>query len=515
MDDLKLYAANDQQLNNQIKIVKTFSDDIRMNFGIEKCSKVTIKRGRVKKSDNIILDNGEILKALDHNKQYRYLGFNEHQITDKNSKAALKNEYFKRLKMLLKSELNSLNTISAINSYAVPALSYGFPVLDWTTTELETIDRETRKVLQSFHMMHSQTDITRLYIPRKDGGRGLINIVEHFKNSIINFSSYLLTTDETYLNLVSNWQINRGTKSIHAMAQSYSQELNLEIQQLSTLRKSQRKNQIRKTRLETKIDLLKSKKLHGQYFELLNEPHVDKIATTTWMRSSTLKRSTEATICAIQEQAITTRYIQRNIFHQQINDICRVCNREKETIHHIISGCTVLAPTKYLQRHNNLCKYIHELLLRENNIKNKHTPWYQHQPKSVEENETTKILWDFPIQTDHQIEHNKPDIILLNKTSKEALIIDVAIPSDYNIPRKRIEKIRNYTDLAIELKTLWNLKNVKIVPIIIGTTGVIHKGLSDDVGKLNLKNNRFDFREAQKISLLGTAHIIRSFFNMS
>ena len=148
MDDLKLYASNDQQLKSQINIVKTFSNDIRMSFGIDKCNKVTIKRGNVTNSENITLNNGEILKTLDQNKQYRYLGFNEHHVTDKTSKAALKNEYFKRLKMILKSELNSLNIISAVISYAVPALSYGFPVLDWTITELETVDRETRKVLQ-------------------------------------------------------------------------------------------------------------------------------------------------------------------------------------------------------------------------------------------------------------------------------------------------------------------------------------------------------------------------------
>ena len=455
------------------------------------------------------------MKTLDQNKQYRYLGFNEHHVTDKTSKAALKKEYFKRLKMILKSELNSLNIISAVNSYAVPALSYGFPVLDWTITELETVDRETRKVLQSHHALHIQSDITRLYLPRKEGGRGLINLTEHFKNYTINFSSYLLSSNELYLNLVSNWQLIRGPKSIHAMAQAYCQELNLEIQQISTLNKKLRKYNIKRKRTETKNEQLKSKNLHGQYFNLVDQPHIDKKATLNWMRSSTLKRSTEATICAIQEQAVTTRYIQRHIFHQQVDESCRVCNREKETIHHITSGCSVLAPTKYLQRHNNLCKYIHELILRENNMKPEHTSWYLHQPQPVEENDSTKILWDFSIQTDHRIDHKKPDIFYLNKTSKEALIIDVAIPSDYNIPRKRMEKVRNYTDLAIEMKTLWNLNSVKIVPIIIGATGVIHKGLSDDIEKLGLIENKFDLREAQKIVLLGTVHVVRSFFNIA
>ena len=166
--------------------------------------------------------------------------------------------------MFFKSQLNNLNTISAINSYAVPALSYGFPVLDWTITDLEIIHRETRKVLQLFHMMHNQSDVTRLYLPPKEGESGLINIVDHFKNCIINFSSYLLTSNEPYLTLLSDWQFTRGAKSIHAMAQSYCQELNLEIQQLSTLNKNQRKYQLKTRRTEAKVELLKSKNLHGQ-----------------------------------------------------------------------------------------------------------------------------------------------------------------------------------------------------------------------------------------------------------
>ena len=127
---------------------------------------------------------------------------------------------------------------------------------------------------------------------------------------------------------------------------------------------------------------------------------------------------------------------------------------------------------------------MHELLLREHNLKENYTPWYQHQPRPVEENETTKILWNFAIQTDHQINHNRPDIVLIDKTTKDALLIDVAIPSDYNISRKRLEKLRNYTDLAVELKTIWNLNQVKIVPIIIGATGVIHKNLEGVLSSL-------------------------------
>ena len=63
----------------------------------------------------------------------------------KDLKEELKHEYFKRLKKMTSSKLNSINMI-AINIFAVPAISYGFQVLDWSRTEFEQIDRETRNV---------------------------------------------------------------------------------------------------------------------------------------------------------------------------------------------------------------------------------------------------------------------------------------------------------------------------------------------------------------------------------
>ena len=117
--------------------------------------------------ENIQLDNGEELKSLELNWQHKYLGFRENLTTDKTTKSALKNEYFKPLKMILKSEIASKHTLEAIKLYAIPALSYEFSVLDWTITELELIDRGTRKMLQQYHSMHSKGDVTWLYLPTK------------------------------------------------------------------------------------------------------------------------------------------------------------------------------------------------------------------------------------------------------------------------------------------------------------------------------------------------------------
>ena len=67
--------------------------------------------------------------------------------------------------------------------------------------------------------------------PRKNGGRGLINITNHYKNAMINFSGYLLNSEEQFLKLTSNWQVTRGEESIHQKAQRCRNEIGHDIQQ--------------------------------------------------------------------------------------------------------------------------------------------------------------------------------------------------------------------------------------------------------------------------------------------
>ena len=90
-------------------------------------------------------------------------------------------------------------------------------------------------------------------------------------------------------------------------------------------------------------------------------------------------------------------------------DTYRICRVEKETIHHIISGCDGLSPTKYLERHDNVCKYIHVLLLLEHGFIEKYIPWYQHQPTQVAENNENPVEFldpDWPWSDQQQTRHN-------------------------------------------------------------------------------------------------------------
>ena len=97
------------------------------------------------------------------------------------------------------------------------------------------------------------------------------------------------------------------------------------------------------------------------------------------------------------------------------------------------------------------------------------------------ENEKETILWDSPIIIDRHVPCNKPDIVIQEKKSDRCQIIDVAIPSDYNIQKKATDKMSKYVDLQIEYQRLWN-KKVEVIPVIIGATGIVDKNIKEGVG---------------------------------
>ena len=55
------------------------------------------------------------------------------------------------------------------------------------------------------------------------------------------------------------------------------------------------------------------------------------------------------------------------------------------------------------------------------------------------------------------------------------MLIDIACLFDTRIDRKEKEKIEVYQDLKREFKRMWNVKEVTIVPLIIGALGTIGK----------------------------------------
>jgi len=117
MDDLKLYGRNDREIESLVHTVWIFSEDIGMQFGIEKCATIKLQRGKIKHTEGIVLPNAQVIREVKED-GYKYLGVLEtDQIKHDEMKDKVKMEYLRRARRVLQSKLNGGNTIGAINTW--------------------------------------------------------------------------------------------------------------------------------------------------------------------------------------------------------------------------------------------------------------------------------------------------------------------------------------------------------------------------------------------------------------
>ena len=113
------------------------------------------------------------------------------------------------------------------------------------------------------------------------------------------------------------------------------------------------------------------------------------------MISADLFAETEDSLTAIQDQVIPTRNYKKYIFKQPyIDEMCRRCWKESETIQHITAACEQLAPTDYVKRHDGLAKVIHQKLAESTELIEDKSPYYKYTPASVLENDNFKLYWN-------------------------------------------------------------------------------------------------------------------------
>ena len=118
MDDIKLYARNEQNIDSLIHLTRVFSSNIGMKFGLEKCGRLIVNRGKVKSTSGISLSEGQI---DDIDESYKYLGIlqsfgnNDEEVRCKATSA-----YSNQVRLVLRIKLSSKNKLTTI-SHSIPS----------------------------------------------------------------------------------------------------------------------------------------------------------------------------------------------------------------------------------------------------------------------------------------------------------------------------------------------------------------------------------------------------------
>ena len=130
--------------------------------------------------------------------------------------------------------------------------------------------------------------------------------------------------------------------------------------------------------------------------------------------------------------------------------------------------------------------------------------------RKVLEYEDCKILQDFPTQTDKTIEHDRPDITVIDQKRKECVQIDSACPFDTCIERSEEEKCTDYSELKYEIAEIWKVIKVEVILVIRSNEAVI-KQSEKWIEKLD---SNLTIEALEKTCLLGTSRIIWKVLNV-
>ena len=475
MDDLKLYARDKEDLGKLLEVVRVFSRDIRMEFGLDKCAMVEVKAGREVECEGIDLPDGQRIKEVDED-GYRYLGVLEGaSFKTKEMKELVRTEYLRRVRRVARSRLNGGNLITAVNVWAVSVVRYTAGVLDWNATDLKKMDTKTRKLLTLNGAFNMRSNKDRLYMKRKVGGRGLISVEECVRAEEKGLREYVMDSDEWMLKVVANGMVAGESKMTY------------------------------QRRLETKrAEDTRTKKIHGKFFRE-TDPVADE-RSWQWMKGGFLDKRTESFVSAAQDNILATRCYTVTVLKKPGDMNCRLCGKAAESVGHLISACEKLLHKDYKRRHDRMGLRVYWELCGKYGIR-RSDRWFEETPDKirVSQDGMYEIWWDKKVITAKVVEHNRPDVVVIDKDKKRWTMVDFAVPFDANVVSTEAEKTRKYEKLATEV-TRQHRADTIIIPIVVGALGTVSRNLAGWIRRLGINDV---IGGLQMSAVIGTSAILR------
>ena len=225
-----------------------------MTFGQAKCAYIYIERGKQKSLGKNIEINGLSVRELKEGEQYTYLGQDESVGFD-GPQDRVKKEYKRRVRKTWNSELYSNNKITARNTFAIPVLALTIGILIWTKKEIQHLDVETKKIITYTGSLHKRSDTSRVFVPRKQGGRGLTSVEDMFISRVIALEKHI--QQEALKNPIPKKVKEHEQQNIIRLSMQFKQEL-------GTVTSGEVTSDTVKAQLKRRhLEMWKGKPLHG------------------------------------------------------------------------------------------------------------------------------------------------------------------------------------------------------------------------------------------------------------
>ena len=219
-------------------------------------------------------------------------------------KVMIMKEYKRRIKPVVKSELNARNKIAAINTLAVSVILYSYGVIDWKLDEIQDLNRMTRKQLCMNWMLAKKADVDRIYLPYQEGGRSLVNLEKEYKSTMIGLQTYMTNKHDVQIQAVLWHQNSKALHSVDKEAEKYlteagtTDDMTNDHGKTATWKAKQLKLKYKEDFKKMVRDKWKEKAMYGKLPNYLDKDHMNVELSFKWMKHTGLKGETERLITA-------------------------------------------------------------------------------------------------------------------------------------------------------------------------------------------------------------------------
>jgi Reverse transcriptase (RNA-dependent DNA polymerase) len=459
IDDIKLYARIKADLERLLEATVNVLQAIGLRINV------------AKSATNYETDSPHA-QEIGKDGSYKYLGVHEdcdNRISSK-TKQGIQDEMLNRIRKLCTTSLSSRNLFQAINEYALSVLNYHIALVDYTQEEFEELDRKVRTLLRSHRIHYKPASWERLYLARKENGRGLANIEHKAERLTMSFSQYLGSAPSNIRKgVIWEMEVKESSPTAHISQLLVAKYPVLKDQPLAV-------KSLKAAQTKALLDRNSGKVLHSKFFTYKTDILISQKDSPKWLRTGLSSPQEEGRYMFLQD---------RNVYYESIQT-CVFC-KVPRTLEHVASSCTLKLP-EYTFRHNEILKCIHKCQVNRYGF-SKDKRVKRHRIDRVIKNAYAEISTDVKIETERPISENRPDLVIKDIKKRMIYIVDVAVSHRNGITPKEHEKTAKYEKVRRELAQRTGYQAI-VLPYVISWDGNVSKengkirnilGISDEI----------------------------------
>lgn len=553
MDDLKIYAESEKDLETAMEVVKSASLHLNLHMNSKKCATAHISAAKRKGSTQSTDAGMADIPQLGQGDCYKYLGIEQGTNGTAFSELGtrLTEKVLAKTEKIWKSELTFHQMVKATNTSVMPILRYayinsfvGAKTFSSVTASARGIDSKIKEILTQNKARFSKCNVDRLYLPTEMGGYGLTSAEDLLEDSTVYAYLYLRLNPQlgnAYESLLR--AANRGKRTIIAdmrkICERYGElsiDANAKVEKRIPVKISFNNNEylesaptiaarrtvikLRETRIRERLQNWSAKPTASQ---IPQSSDLDTTASFLWLSKGLLNPRAVRDIIATQEGQLRTNA--HPAMGNNPNKRCRQCGDDWEDACHVVSGCPTFRSTLMVSRHDAVARQMHYAMCRRFGIKP--PSWKARIPTELS-NSRAKIWWNRKF-SESMVDHNTPDLVVYDKQDQIMHVIEFTVVWWKKLERSEIEKFNRYSIngsstmdgcalpypsgacVASELGKLYKVP-VSVSPIVIGACGEVRATIWNHLRTLGFDNH--DAKEIlakmQRSAVLGTDLIIRA-----